>query len=152
MSIAFLHVAAASHRSYLNFILPTSRLDRSITLSISLNSSFEFYWITSPHCLRALLSIDSSVRMEERPGDALNGVWTSWLMSERKRSSARTEFSSCFFTFSSSCCDRHSFLFPRLTKRMKNTISMTIDRMVNQLQQRIVFCLFKLSSPFLSIW
>ena len=134
MSITFLHIVTASHRSYLNFILPTSRLDKSITSLISLSNSSEFCWIISLHCFRVSLSMDSSVRMEEKPDNALSGVRISWLMLERKRLFVRMEFSSCFFTFSSSCCDWRSFLFPRLTKRMKNTISMTMNRMVNQLQ------------------
>ena len=76
MSITFLHIATASHRSYLNFILPTSRLDKSITSLISLSNSSEFCWIISLHCFRVSLSMDSSVRMEEKPDNALDGVVT----------------------------------------------------------------------------
>ena len=152
ISMTFLHSPTASHILNLNVIFPISRLDKSITSLINFSNSSEFCWIISLHCFLVSSSMDSSVRMVEKPDKALSGVRISWLMLERKRLLVRIEFSACFFTFSCSCCDWIRRLLFLLMRKMKNIIKERTDRIINQLQYKIFFCLFMLFNSFLSIW
>ena len=134
MSMTFLHSATISHSLNLNCIFPISRLDKSITSLISLSSSSEFCWMISLHCCFVSLSMDSSVRIAEKPDKALSGVRISWLILERKRLLVWIDFSACFLAFSCSCCDCRRRLLVRLMRKIAMMISTTITRITDRLQ------------------
>ena len=152
VSTTLRQMTTASLSFKLNVSFPTSTLERSITSLISLRRSSEFCCIISLHCWRVSLSMESSVRMAEKPERAFRGVRISWLMFDRKRLLVLVEFSAYCWAFSNFSFDRNSRLFPFLIRKMRRRMRPNMESTA-RIPHKIVLlrsCWFLISSW--SIW